>query len=191
MKRISLSLLLLIAAATAYCQSTWTIDKSHSKIGFSVTHMAVAETEGNFKDFDATINSATEDFSGAEVTFTARAASIDTENERRDNHLKSADFFDVEKFPELSFRGNLYKDGGKYKLKGDLTLRGVTRQVEFDVTYGGSINTGRGYKAGFKLSGQINRRDFGLTWDRSVPSGELVVGDIVDIICKIEVDKAA
>lgn len=183
--------LLLFAAGSAFAQDTWTVDKSHSKIGFSVPHMAVSEVEGHFKDFDGSVVSRSDDFNGAEVTFTAKTASIDTENEKRDGHLKSADFFDAEKYPEVSFKGNLVKEGKKYKLKGNFTMHGVTKPVEFDVTYGGTINTGKGEKAGFKLVGKVNRQEYGLTWSNKVPTGELVVGDIVDIIGKIEVDKKA
>ena len=153
--------------------------------------MAVSEVEGKFNDFDGTIVSKSEDFNGAEVTFTSKTASIDTDNERRDNHLRSPDFFDAEKFPETKFTGKLVKDGGKYKLKGDLTMHGVTKPVEFDVTYGGTINHGRGTKAGFKLTGKINRQDFGLTWSNKVPTGELVVGDEVELVVKVELDKKA
>ena len=192
MKKInSLLAMLLIVAGSAFGQTTWSIDKAHSKIGFSVPHMAVSEVEGNFKDFDASINTSSADFNGAQVTFTAKTASIDTDNERRDNHLKSPDFFDAEKHPDIAFKGNLVKEGGKYKLKGDFTMHGVTKPVVFDVTYGGTINTGRGEKAGFKIVGKINRQDYGLTWSNKTPTGELVVGDEVDIIGKIELDKKA
>lgn len=192
MKKLNILLVMLVfAAGSAMAQTTWSIDKAHSKIGFSIPHMAISEVEGNFKDFDASVVSKAADFNGAEVTFSAKTASIDTDNERRDNHLKSPDFFDAEKNPELSFKGNLVKQGGKYKLKGDLTMHGVTKPVEFDVTYGGTMNTGRGEKAGFKISGKINRQDFGLTWANKTPTGELVVGDEVDINGKIELDKKA
>lgn len=192
MKKINiLSAMLLFAAGTAFAQTTWTIDRAHSKIGFNVTHMAVSEVEGNFKDFNASLVTKAEDFDGAEITFSAKTASIDTDIERRDNHLKSPDFFDAEKYPELSFKGNLVKKGGKYKLQGDLTMHGVTKPVEFDVTYGGTINTGRGEKAGFKITGKLNRHDYGLNWNNKVPTGELVVSDEVEIIGKIEMDKKA
>jgi polyisoprenoid-binding protein YceI len=184
-------MMMLLVAGSTMAQTTWNIDKNHSKVGFSVIHMAVSEVEGNFKDFEGSVVSKADDFNGAEISFTAKTASIDTDNERRDGHLKSPDFFEAEKFPDLSFKGNLVKAGGKYKLKGDLTLKGVTKPVEFDVTYGGSIDTGRGIKAGFKLLGQINRQDFGLTWGNKLASGELVVSDKVDIIAKIELDKKA
>jgi polyisoprenoid-binding protein YceI len=191
MKKLNTLFVILAFAGSAMAQTTWNIDKSHSKIGFTVTHMAVSEVEGNFKDFDGTIVSKSDDFNGAEVSFTAKAASIDTDNERRDGHLKSPDFFDAEKYPDVSFKGNLVKDGAKYKLKGDFTMHGVTKKVEFDVTHGGKIETGRGQKAGFKLSGKINRQDYGLTWSNKVPTGELVVSDEVEISCKIEADKKA
>jgi polyisoprenoid-binding protein YceI len=190
-KTNTLITLLLFATGSAFAQTTWTVDKAHSKIGFSVPHMAVSEVEGNFKDFDATLVTSSADFNGADVTFTAKTASIDTDNERRDGHLKSPDFFDAEKHPELSFKGKLVKAGGKYKLKGDLTMHGVTKPAEFEVTYGGTINTGKGEKAGFKLVGKLNRQEYGLTWSNKVPTGEMVVGDTVDIIGKIEVDKKA
>lgn len=191
MKKINTLLVLVFLAGGAFAQTTWTLDKSHTKIGFVVTHMAVSEVEGNFKDFEGSIVSKAADFDGAEIKFTAQTASIDTDNDRRNEHLKSPDFFDAAKNPTVTFAGTLAKDGGKYKLKGDLTMHGLTKSVEFDVTYGGSIETGRGTKAGFKLSGKINRRDFGLTWDNKVPTGELVVSDTVEIVCKIEADKKA
>jgi polyisoprenoid-binding protein YceI len=191
MKKLNTLIAFALISSAAVAQTTWTIDKSHSKVGFSITHMAVSEVEGKFNDFEGTIVSKSEDFNGADVQFTSKTASIDTDNERRDGHLKSPDFFDAEKFPETKFAGKLVKDGGKYKLKGDLTLHGVTKPVEFDVTYGGTINHGKGTKAGFKLTGKINRQDYGLTWANKVPTGELVVGDEVELVVKVELDKKA
>jgi polyisoprenoid-binding protein YceI len=189
MKKINALLAALVIASTAFAQTTWTVDKAHSKVGFNVTHMAVSEVEGKFNDIDGSVVSKSDDFNGAEISFTAKTASIDTDNERRDGHLKSPDFFDVEKYPDITFKGNLVKDAGKYKLKGDFTMHGVTKKVEFDVTYGGTINHPRGTKAGFKLTGQINRQDYGVAWSSKVPTGEMVVSDNVDIIAKIELDK--
>jgi polyisoprenoid-binding protein YceI len=189
MKSFQLILVFLAISTFSFAQSTWTIDNAHSKIGFSVTHMVVAETEGKFKDYQGTVVSKSDDFNGAEVSFTAKVASIDTDNERRDGHLKSPDFFDAEKYPELTFKGNLVKNGTKYKLLGDLTIKGVTKKVEFDVTGGQTIDTGRGKKSGFKFTGVINRHDFGLSWNNKVPTGELVVGDNVELIIKVELDK--
>jgi polyisoprenoid-binding protein YceI len=191
MKKINALLALLLFTGVTFAQTTWTIDKAHSKIGFNVTHMAVSEVEGKFNDFEGTITSKSEDFNGAQVQFVAKTASIDTDNEKRDGHLKSADFFEVETYPETKITGTLVKDGVKYKLKGDFTLHGVTKPVEFDVTYGGQINHPRGTKAGFKLSGKINRKDYGLTWANKVPTGEMVVADEVELVVKVELDKKA
>lgn len=183
-------LIALLASGTAFAQTTWTIDKAHSRIGFNVLHMAISEVEGEFTDFDAKVVSKSDDFHDADVEFTAKVASIDTENERRDNHLKSDDFFNAEKFPEIKFKGKLVKEGNAYKLKGDFTMRDVTKPVTFDVVYGGTIDTGRGMKAGFKVTGTINRKDYNLKWDNRLAGGELVVSDDVDIVCKIEMNKA-
>jgi polyisoprenoid-binding protein YceI len=191
MKKINLLLAALVLGTGVFAQTTWTIDKSHSKIGFSVTHMVVAETEGLFKEYDGKVVSKSADFNGAEVTFAAKVSSINTDNEKRDGHLKSPDFFDAEKFAEITFKGTIVKEGNKYKLRGDFTMKGVTKKVDFDVTYGGSINTGRGEKAGFKLNATINRQDYGLTWANKTPTGEMVVADDVQIIIKVELDKQA
>jgi polyisoprenoid-binding protein YceI len=187
-KILSLTTALLIAGISL-AQTNWSVDKSHSKVGFVVTHMVVAEVEGNFKEFDATIVSPSDDFNGAEIEFTAKVASIYTENERRDNHLRSDDFFNAEQFPEIKFKGKLVKEGGKYLLKGDFTMRDVTKPVVFDVKYGGSIDTGRGMKAGFRISGTVNRLEYGLKWSNRLASGELAVADEVTINCRIELDK--
>jgi polyisoprenoid-binding protein YceI len=191
MKKLNFLFAFLAVGATAFAQTTWTIDNVHSKIGFSVSHMGVAETEGKFNEYLGTVVSKANDFNGAEVAFTAKTASIDTENEKRDGHLKSPDFFDAAKFPEISFKGNLVKEGAKYKLKGNLTMHGVTKPVEFDVTGGSTVDTGRGVKSGFKFTGTINRKDYGLTWSHSTPTGELVVGDDVELSIKVELDKKA
>ena len=191
MKKLNLLLALVATGSTVFAQSTnWAIDKVHSKIGFAVAHMGVAETEGKFNDYEGTVVSKSpKDFDGAEVSFTAQAASIDTENERRDGHLKSPDFFDAAKYPTITFKGNLVKSGSAYKLKGDFTMHGVTKKVEFDVTGGSVVDTGRGIKSGFKFNGTINRQDYGLTWSNKVATGELVVGDNVDLSIRVELDK--
>jgi polyisoprenoid-binding protein YceI len=190
MKTIT-SLLLLFVVGISYGQVTWTLDPNHTKIGFTVTHMAVSEVEGNFRQFEGNIAAKGDDFDGAAVTFSAKTASVDTDNERRDGHLKSPDFFDAEKYPDITFKGTLSKSGTKYVLKGDLSIKGVTKPVQFDVTYGGTMNSNDkgGKKAGFKLSGEIDRKDYGLTWAKTAPGGEMVVSDKVQIVCRIEADK--
>jgi polyisoprenoid-binding protein YceI len=181
----------LLVAGTASAQSTWLVDASHSNIGFSVPHLVVSEQEGNFKEYTITVNSKSDDFNGADVQFTAKAASINTENEKRDGHLKSADFFDAEKFPEVTFKGKLVKEGGKYVLKGDFTMKGVTKSVSFDVTYGGTVKAWGKDVAGFKINGKINRQEYGLTWSKAIETGGLAVGDEVTITCKVELNKQA
>lgn len=189
MKKMYAVFIALLIGGVSMAQTTWTIDKSHSKIGFNVVHMVVAEVEGRFKDFDASVVTTTEDFNGATVEFTAKVASIDTDNERRDNHLRSDDFFNAEKFPEVKFKGNLVKEGTRYFLKGDFTMRDVTKPVTFDVTFGGTIATANGAKAGFKINGTVNRQDYGLKWNRVLEAGGVTVSDAVEIICKIELNK--
>ena len=189
MKKLFTVTAALLFAGFAVAQTNWAVDKSHSKVGFVVTHMVVAEVEGNFKDFDASIVSPSDDFNGADIEFTAKAASIYTENERRDNHLRSDDFFNAEKYPDVKFKGKLVKEDGKYLLKGDFTMRDVTKPVAFDVKYGGSIDTGRGMKAGFRITGVVNRLDYGLKWSNALSTGELAVADEVTINCRIELDK--
>jgi polyisoprenoid-binding protein YceI len=189
MKKLSVLIAFLITGSVAFAQSTWTIDNAHSKIGFNVTHMAISEVEGKFNDYTGTVVTKGQDFNNADVNFTAKTASIDTDNEKRDGHLKSPDFFDAAKYPEITFKGTLVKDGAKYKLKGDFSMHGVTKPVEFEVTGGSTIDTGRGTKAGFKFVGKINRKDYGLTWANTTPTGEMVVSDEVELIIKIELDK--
>jgi polyisoprenoid-binding protein YceI len=189
MKRITLSLFVTLLVGSAWAQSVWTVDKAHSKIGFAVTHMVVSETEGQFKNFDINVASPSDDFNGSQVEFTAQVASIDTENEKRDGHLKSPDFFDAEKYPEIKFKGKLEKVGSKYQLKGDLTIKETTKPVTLDVAYGGTVKAFNGERAGFKATGSIKRFDYGLTWDKTIEDGSLIVGDEVQIIAKIEMQK--
>jgi polyisoprenoid-binding protein YceI len=191
MKRLNILMIALMITAGAVAQTTWTVDKGHSKIGFSATHMVVAETEGVFKDFDIKVSSKTADFNGADVEFTAKVASLNTDNEKRDAHLKSDDFFNAEKYPEIKFKGTLVKEGAGYKLKGNLTIRDVTKPVTYDVTYGGTAKAFGGEKAGFKFTGKLDRFDYGLKWDKTIEAGGLVVGKEIEILCKVELNKQA
>jgi polyisoprenoid-binding protein YceI len=170
----------------------WNLDKSHSSLRFSVTHMVVSEAEGSFKNWTGTLEHTKEDFSDATVVFTAEVNSISTDNENRDKHLKSDDFFNAEKYPEIKFVSTSFVPAGdkKYKLNGNLTIRDVTKPVVFDVTYGGSIKTPRGSKSGFKAHTTINRFDYNLKWDRATEAGSLVVSKEVDINVKLEFDEA-
>jgi polyisoprenoid-binding protein YceI len=191
MKKLNVMIGLLLVTGSVFAQTNWAVDKSHTKIGFNVTHMVVSEVEGKFNEFEAKVVSPADDFNGADVEFTAKTASVDTDNERRDTDLKSDNFFNAEKFPEIKFKGKLVKENGKYFLKGDFTIRDVTKPVVFDVTYGGTVNTGRGFKAGFKINGTVKRFEYGLKWNAALESGSLIVADDVQIICKIELNKQA
>ncbi len=190
MKKLTVLFLALLGSASVFAQTKWGLDKAHSNVTFAVTHMTVAETTGVFNEYDVNVTSPSEDFNGADVVFTAKAGTINTENERRDGHLKSPDFFDAEKFPDIKFAGKLVKDGGKYKLKGKLTMKDVTKDVEFEVTYKGSLKTAQFTKAGFKLRGVIDRFDYNLKWDKTVETGGLVVGREVEITANIELNLA-
>jgi polyisoprenoid-binding protein YceI len=190
MKKINVLAAFLFITGIATAQTTWNLDKAHTNIQFNVTHMVVSEVNGAFTDFDGAIVSKSDDFNGAEVTFTAKTASVNTGNENRDKHLKSDDFFNAEQFPEIKFTGTIVKTGGKYQLKGDFTMRDVTKPVVFDITYGGQIDTGRGVKAGFKFTGKVNRLEYGLKWSNKLASGELAVADEVEVVVKVELNKA-
>lgn len=170
-------------AGTKAFAGKWTLDKGHSNVKFTVTHMVVSEVDGSFKNFDGTIEGSKPDFSDAVVTFTVDVTSVDTDNENRDKHLKSDDFFNAEQFPQMKFQSTSFKPlgGNKYKLDGNLTIRDITKPVSFDVTYGGSINTQRGAKVGFKANTTINRFDYNLKWDRATEAGSLVVAKEVSI----------
>ena len=190
MKKALFAIGLLSIATFGSTQTKWNIDKSHSNIRFTVVHMLISEVDGEFNEFDGSVTSKSDDFNGATIEFSANTASVDTKNERRDNHLKSDDFFNAESFPKISFKGKLEKEGKNYFLVGDLTMRDVTKKVKFETKYLGSMQNGdRGRKAGFKITGTVNRFDYGLKWDRAVEAGGLVVGEDVEITCKIELNE--
>lgn len=146
--------------------SPWQNDDAHSQLGFTVTHLGIADVSGTFNDFDVTVNSSKPDFSDAVFELTAKTASIDTRVEPRNKHLKSADFFDIEKYPAITFKSTSVKKAGKdkYKLTGDLNLHGVTKQVTLDLLYRGTVENQMNKKptAGFQITGVINRADFNL-----------------------------
>ncbi len=165
MKKIVILLSCLVVSVASYAQQ-WKVDKAHSKVGFTVTHLMLSEVDGNFKNFDATITSSKDDFTDAVFEISADISSVSTDNEMRDGHLKKADMFDAEKFPKFTFKSTSITklDGKKYKLAGNLTLKGVTKPVTFDLTLNGVGKNMRTQKpiAGFKLSGTIKRTDFGV-----------------------------
>jgi polyisoprenoid-binding protein YceI len=170
-------------------QGIWTVDPVHSKIGFSVTHLVISEVDGRFKDFKGTIVSGKPDFTDAKIDFTVDVASISTENDMRDKHLKSDDFFNAEKFPQMTFSSNSLKNvgGNKYVLEGDLKIRDVTKKVKFDVIFGGTMKDPMGNtRAGFKAIATINRFDYGLKWNALTETGGAVVSQDVNVTLNLE-----
>lgn len=174
--------------------ATYKIDADHSDIMFKVKHLMISTATGYFKKFDATVETTGDDFANAKVYFEADTDSIDTKNAQRDAHLRSDDFFNAEKFPKLVFRStSIEKDGDEeYKLKGDLTIRDITRPVTLDVEYNGSTKDPWGFeRAGFEVTGKINRKDFDLKWSAVTEAGGLVVDDIVKLQMNVELVKQA
>lgn len=184
--------LLFLSVSLTFAQTNWVFDKSHSKVGFSVTHLLITDVEGQFGEFEGTIVSSTDDFQNASINFSANISSIDTDNEKRDNHLKSEDFFNAEKYPKMTFKSKSFTkvDGKNYKLVGDLTIKDVTKEVSLDVKYNGTITDPRGNtKAGFSLEGVINRFDFNVKWNAAIETGGLVVSEDVTILAKLQLNK--
>lgn len=183
----------LFAATGVNAQSKWNVDASHSNVKFSVSHLVVSEVEGSFRKFDGTIDAPTEDFNNATINFTVDVASVNTDNDKRDEHLKSDDFFNAEKYPKMIFKSTSFKKGkgNNYTLEGNLTIRDVTKKVKMNVTYGGTMKDPWGNtKAGFKTTAAISRKEFGLKWNTMTEAGGAVVGDEVTIILKLEFGKA-
>lgn len=184
--------ILILSVSFTFAQTTWNFDKSHSKIGFSVTHLVITDVEGNFKEFEGTITTSSDDFENAKIEFSVEISSINTDNEKRDGHLKSDDFFNAEKFPQLKFKSKSFKkiDEKNYKLIGDLTIRDVTKEVELDVKYNGTVNDPWGNtKSGFSLRGEVNRFDYNLKWDKTIETGGFVVGEEVTILANLQLVK--
>lgn len=170
----------------------WVTDPAHSEVQFKVKHLMITTVTGYFKSFSAEVETDTDDFTTAsKIEFTADVSSITTNQEQRDTHLKSADFFDAENFGQLTYVGKKYeKDGDDYLLHGDLTIRGVTKPVTLKVEYGGTVVDPYGQtKAGFTLAGKISRKEFHLTWNAVTEAGQIVASDDVRIHCEIQLVK--
>ncbi len=192
MKRIAFSLLAATAfLTTARAADAYTIDVSHSKVGFSVSHMVISDVEGRFKEFSGMIQVDEQDPAKSSVEVTIKVASIDTENEKRDEHLRSADFFDAPKFPEITFRSvKVEKKGNAYVATGALTIRGVMKTVSIPFTATGPIKDPWGNtRRGFKGSLTLNRQDYGVSWSNKLDGGGLVVGDEVTVSLSVEAVK--
>ncbi|MEJ0082853.1 MAG: YceI family protein [Puia sp.] len=171
---------------------TWITDKPHTNVKFSVAHLVISDVDGNFKSFDGTMESSKPDFSDAKITFTADVNSINTDNEMRDNHLKSDDFLNAAKFPQIKFVSASFTPQGdnKYKLIGNLTIRDVTKSVTFDVKYGGTVVAMGGTHAGFKATTKIDRFDYNLKWSKTTEAGGLVAGKDVEITINADFKKS-
>ena len=172
----------------------WVADPTHSEISFKVKHMMMTNVTGTFGQFSVNAETEAEDFSSAKVSFAAQIASINTGNEQRDGHLKSADFFDAEKNPELKFVSTSMtkKDDENYVLNGDLTIGEVANSVSLDVEFGGINKDPWGnQKAGFSINGKINRKEFGLTWNAALETGGVLVSEDVKLAAEIQLVKAS
>lgn len=185
------AVLLFGLAVTGVAQTAWTLDRSHTGIKFSIRHMMISDVEGIFKDFDIVFKSDKEDFTDAVIEATLKTDSIDTQNARRDGHLRSDDFFNAAQYPAITFKSSKIEKVGEktYKFYGDLTIRDVTRPVVFDATLGGTTKTQRGVVAGWKAVLVIDRFDYNLKWDRTIEAGGLVAGREVTITINAEVRK--
>jgi polyisoprenoid-binding protein YceI len=168
---------------------TWKADKERSTVKFSVNHLVISKVDGLFKDFEGELKSAGQDFSNAAITFRVDVFSINTGDAPRDNHLKSNDFFNAEKYPAMTFKStSLTKvTNGKYQLAGELTIRDVTKPVKFNVAYGGTAKDASGkQRAAFKVNTYLNRFDYNLKWDKLTEAGGMVVDKMVNIELKLE-----
>jgi len=160
--------------------TNWKIDTDHSEIAFKVKHMMISTVTGYFENFEASIDSENENFNDAKIKFSAKTDSINTKNEDRDTHLKSDDFFNSEKFPALSFVSKSF-DGEK--LVGDMTIRDITKEIILDVDFNGvAVDPYGQTKSGFEIKGEINRKDFNLTWSAVTEAGSIVVSDKVKLV---------
>lgn len=171
----------------------WGIDPVHSEISFKVKHLMITNVKGVFREFDASIYTTGENFMTSEIDFWMNPASVDTGDAKRDEHLKSVDFFDVENHKQISFTGNTYEkvdNDGSYELYGDLTIKGITKQIKLDVEFGGVMKDPWGNeKAGFTINGKINRKDWGLNWNAALESGGVLVSEDVRISCEVQLVK--
>ena len=173
-------------------KTKWNLDPTHSEIGFKVKHMMITNVSGSFGKFDVQVETEGNDFSTATIDFTAELDSISTGNSDRDNHLKSGDFFDTAKYPSLRFVSTklVKKDEGNFVLHGDLVIRDVKKAVKLDVEYGGIGKDPWGNeKAGFTLTGKINRTDFNLNWNAALETGGVLVSEEVKLYAEIQLIK--
>lgn len=172
----------------------WMIDPTHSEIQFKVKHLMITTVTGYFRDFSAYVVTEGEDFGTAKIAFEAKTATIDTNQADRDKHLRSSDFFDAEKFPAINFESEKMEKSGdnEYILHGNLTMKGISKPIKLKVEFGGITKDPWGNtKAGFSLSGKINRYDWNLNWNAALETGGVLVSDEVRLFCEVQVGKSA
>jgi polyisoprenoid-binding protein YceI len=173
----------------------WAVDPTHSEVQFKVKHLVISTVTGSFNQFSGTATTTSDDdFDDAEIHFSLDVSSIDTNQEMRDTHLKSADFFDVANYPYITFQSTSFKKakGDQYKLTGNLTMHGVTKEVTVDAEFGGSAKDGYGQtKIGFEITGVVNRKEFGLTYHALTETGGLALGEDIKLIANIQLTKQA
>jgi polyisoprenoid-binding protein YceI len=189
--KILLIVSFLLMTGVVFGQNTeWKFDKAHTKIQFTATHMKLSEVAGQFKDYKGTILADEKDFTDANIKVTMDVSSIDTDNEKRDGHLKGEDFFNAKKYPEIQFVSESLKkvDDKHYKLTGKLTIKDVTKTETFDVKYMGMVEAMGAMRAGFKVTGTIDRFDYNVDWDKSFGKG-LIVGREIGINADVELMK--
>ncbi len=173
-------------------KTIWGIDPTHSEAGFKVKHLVISTVNGKFNQFEGTIEAEEDSFENANISFAAKIDSISTGVADRDAHLKSDDFFNAEKYPELKFKSTSFQkvSDENYELKGDLTIRDITKTVNLNVIYGGTVTDPYGNtKAGFEISGKVNRKEFGLKWDAVTEAGSVVVSEEVKLDLNIQIVK--
>ncbi|MFZ9046521.1 MAG: YceI family protein [Cyclobacteriaceae bacterium] len=170
-------------------KTTWVIDPTHSEVGFKVKHLVISTVTGTFKRFEGILETETEDFTDANCSFKLDVSSIDTNVADRDARLRSDDFFSAEHFPSINFsNGKLIQNGDSYQLVGNLTVKGISKEVALDVDLGGVMVDPHGQtKAGFEINGKINSREFGLTWNAVTAAGGVVFGDEVKLHLHVQV----
>lgn len=184
-------LILLVLTSFVFSADKYVIDVAHSSVGFSVRHLVISNIKGKFKDFSGTIMLDSEDISKSSVNITIKTASIDTDDEKRNNHLKSADFFDVEKYGEITFVSKkVTKSDDGFVAVGDLTIHGVTKEVSIPFSLTGPIAAFGDYRLGVEANLVINRHDYGVSWSKALDNGGLVVGNDVKISLEVEGVKA-
>jgi len=183
-----------IMETTAPTTTKWVLDPMHSEVQFKVKHLVISTVSGFFKSFEGSLETENDDFEDAKISFALNIDSIDTNQTQRDEHLKSPDFFDAAQYPQITFSSTSFKktDDDEFELVGDLTIKGVTKQVKLNAEFGGSTDDFYGNtKAGFEVTGKINRKDFGLTWDGVTEAGSIVVGEEIKLTINVQFAKQA